>query len=324
MLSDLKNNADLEISIVQDVVSSIYGQLGTYPAEKTIKIRQYAYATAVTRLYAIFESFVEKTLATYLDYLSENKSFESLPESIKNEYRIGFSHVLSRIDQTRFKALSHESLIEKYHKAITNEIKYQFVSEALIRHDNNLRPNVIHSLFSRLDMKNFDSWLISSAENRDVFPEVEKIKEQFESELNNFIEFRNDSSHGIPDEIGSQSTIEKHCKLVSFAINAISSFLESEILSLLISSGQALKIGSISEVYKKANAAVLKANCGSFLNVGCYVYFKSKGEFYTQKINSIRINDEDFSEYWAKSDDIEIGFTCEKIPQLKSDVFIII
>lgn len=113
MLEVIKDNTEKDIIVVLDVFNDIYSGLTKASPFKVTKIRQYAYATAVTRLYAIFEHFIEKTLSSYLDYLSENKTYADLSPGLKREYRIGFSHVLSRIDQPRFSSLSHEGLIEK-------------------------------------------------------------------------------------------------------------------------------------------------------------------------------------------------------------------
>ncbi len=324
MLSALREKSKLEISIVNDVFFSIYKHLDEHEQSKVTNIRQYAYASAVTRLYAILENFVGKILASYLDYLSENKAYNELSGNIKNEYRIGFSHVLSRIDQTRFKSLTHEGLIEKYHKAINNDGKYQFVSEALIRHDNNLRPSVIFELFGRLNMKELESWIVSQAKNISFYQESDKTREQFESELNNFIEIRNDSSHGVPEHIGSPNTIERNCSFIDFLVSTISAYLESEILSLLVENGSAFKLGKVTEIYTKANAAILKANANLLLDLDGWFYFKENSDFYRQKIQSIRLDGVEVSSFWIKQDDYEIGISCERLPRKNTEVFFIL
>ena len=70
MLEVIKDNTEKDIIVVLDVFNDIYSGLTKVSPIKVTKIRQYAYATAVTRLYAIFEHFIEKALSTYLDYLS--------------------------------------------------------------------------------------------------------------------------------------------------------------------------------------------------------------------------------------------------------------
>ncbi|HHQ4314550.1 TPA: MAE_28990/MAE_18760 family HEPN-like nuclease, partial [Serratia fonticola] len=295
-----------------------------YPAVKINKVRQYAYATAVTRLYAIFENFIEKTLSSYLDFLAENKLYGELSSGIKNEYRIGFSHVLSRIEQPRFKSLTHEGLIDKYHKAINNIIGYQFVSEALIRHDNNLRLSVIFELFSRLGLKSLDNWLVLSAKDSDLYEDKEKSREQIESELSIFIELRNDSSHGVPEQIGSQSTIERHCELIRFLIVAITSYLESEILELLILGGKATKIGKISEVLTRANASILNINSRGLVSLECEYFFKESNDFYTQKINSIQIDDVPVTTFSIINDNSEVGIVCNRLPKKNAEVYMVI
>ncbi|WP_210513499.1 MAE_28990/MAE_18760 family HEPN-like nuclease [Pantoea ananatis] len=294
MLEVIKDNTEKDIIVVLDVFNDIYSGLTKVSPNKVTKIRQYAYATAVTRLYAIFEHFIEKTLSSYLDYLSENKTYADLSPGLKKEYRIGFSHVLSRIDQPRFSALNHEDLIEKYHRAINERVSdYQFIAEALIRHDNNLRPNVIFELFNRLGLTDLERWLVKSATEYGLYDSEERVKEQFESELNNLIEVRNDSSHGVPEQIGSQSILQRHCELIFFLVSSITSFVEREIFILLQLAGKTFKIGNVTEVFKRAGASVAKVNKKSFISLGVNYVFEDSFDFYTQKFSAVKLNDSD-------------------------------
>lgn len=324
MLEVIKDNTENDIIVVLDIFNDIYSGLAKAPPIKVTKIRQYAYATAVTRLYAIFEHFIEKTLSSYLDYLSENKTYADLPLGLKKEYRIGFSHVLSRIDQPRFSSLNHEDLIEKYHRAINESVSsYQFIAEALIRHDNNLRPNVIFELFSRLGLTGLESWLIMSAKEYGLYDSEERIKEQFESELNNFIEVRNDSSHGVPEQIGSQSILQRHCELIFLLVSSISSFIEREIFILLQLAGKTHKIGNVTEVFNRVGASVAKVNKKSIISLGVDYVFEDSFHFYTQKFNTVKLNDDDVgAEFSAMDDNVEIGIKCNRLPKKKTNIHI--
>lgn len=325
MLEVIKDNTEKDIIVVLDVFNDIYSGLGKVSPIKVTKIRQYAYATAVTRLYAIFEHFIEKTLSSYLDYLSENKTYADLSPSIKKEYRIGFSHVLSRIDQPRFSSLNHEDLIGKYHRAVNESVtNYQFVAEALIRHDNNLRPNVMFELFSRLGLTGLESWLIMSAKEYGLYDSEERIKEQFESELNNFIEVRNDSSHGVPEQIGSQSILQRHCELIFLLVNSITSFLEREIFILLQLAGKTFKIGNVTEVYGRSRASVAKVNKESIISLGVDYVFEDSFHFYKQKFIVVRLNDDDVdAEFSALDNNVEIGIQCDRLPKRKTNIHVV-
>lgn len=324
MLEVIKDNTEKDIIVVLDVFNDIYSGLTKVSPIKVTKIRQYAYATAVTRLYAIFEHFIVKTLSTYLDYLSENKTFADLSPGLKREYRIGFSHVLSRIDQPRFSSLNHEDLIEKYHRAINERVSnYQFIAETLIRHDNNLRPNVLFELFSRLGLTGLETWLIMSAKEYGLYDSEERIKEQLESELNNFIEVRNDSSHGVPEQIGSQSILQRHCELIFLLVSSITSFVEREIFMLLQMAGKTLKIGNITEVFNRAGASVAKVNEKSLISLSVNYVFEDSFNFYTQKFSTVKLNDDDVDAVFSALDNnVEIGIKCDRLPKKKTNIHI--
>ncbi|MEG6468733.1 MAE_28990/MAE_18760 family HEPN-like nuclease [Enterobacter bugandensis] len=324
MLDVIKDNTERDIIVFLDVFNNIYSGLSKVSPVKVTKIRQYAYATAVTRLYAIFEHFIEKTLSSYLDYLSENKSYADLSPGLKREYRIGFSHVLSRIDQPRFSSLNHEDLIEKYHRAINeNFISYQFVAEALIRHDNNLRPNVLFELFSRLGLTGLESWLISSVKEYGLYDSEERVKERFESEINNFIEVRNDSSHGVPEQIGSQSILQRNCELIFFLVNSITSFLEKEIFLLLQLTGKTINIGNVTEVFNKAGACVAVLNKGVVISLAENYFFEDSSHFYTQKFSAIKLNGNDINaDFSVLDNNMEIGIKCDRLPKRKTSIHV--
>lgn len=324
MLDVIKDNTEKDIIIVLDVFNNIYLGLSKVSSVKVTKIRQYAYAKAVTRLYAIFEHFIEKTLSSYLDYLSENKTYADLSPSLKREYRIGFSHVLSRIDQPRFSSLNHEDMIEKYHRAINENVSsYQFVAEALIRHDNNLRPNVLFELFSRLGLIGLESWLIMSVKEYGLYDSEERIKERFESEINNFIEVRNDSSHGVPEQIGSQSILQRNCELIFFLVNSITSFLEREIFLLLQLTGKTINIGNVTEVFNRAGACVATVKKGAVISLTENYVFEDSCHFYTQRFSAIQINDSDINAgFSVLNDNMEIGIKCDRLPKKKTSIHV--
>src|SRR4051794_10245947 len=129
MFDALLQNALTQIEVTEALIATHEEYASAQAADRERVVKQYAVASCVTRLYAIYEWFVETLLADYLDALPEILSYADLPDGLKVEYRMGISHVLSRLDADRYSHLKHENVIRWYHEALTGSA-YRFVVEA--------------------------------------------------------------------------------------------------------------------------------------------------------------------------------------------------
>lgn len=324
MLSQLAIKANKDIDVVKIALHLQIRSLEEFEGAERTKIRQHAFATSVTRIYAIFESFVNRALSDYLDFLSDAMTYESLPAGLKDEYRIGISHVLSKLHHDRFKNLIHETLVDKYHRAINNFSKYQFVTQALIRHDANLKLDVITGLFARLQLKDFDKWIENNSKIRSLYIDNEKIKERFDAELRKFIQDRNDCSHGLPENIGSEASILRYCELIDSAIFAISTYLNKNIINLKFQSGTAFKVGIVTEVFEKPRAYVAKINSGAIIDKENAFYFTEDYDVYSQSFSSIQLNGKIEENILVKDNDLELGLSGIRLARKNTEIFYMI
>ncbi|WP_262265084.1 MAE_28990/MAE_18760 family HEPN-like nuclease [Pantoea dispersa] len=323
MLFQLATKASKDIEIVKIALNLQTRSLDEFDGAERTKIRQHAFATSVTRIYAVFESFVNKALSDYLDFLSSSMSYDNLPVGIKDEYRIGISHVLSKLHHDRFKSLIHETLIDTYHKAINNYYNYQFVTQALIRHDANLKLEVISSLFSRLQLKEFDKWIENNHKIISLYEDGDRIKERFDAELKKFIQDRNDSSHGLPENIGGETAIMRYCLLIEAAINAITSYLNKNIINLKLQCGTAFKVGVVTEVFEKAQAYIAKINSGAIIDIQNVFYFCEDYDFYAQSFGSIQVDGAAYDSFIIKDNEFEVGLSGERLAKKRTEIFYI-
>ena len=111
MFSALENRCLQDIDTIYVLLDSHESLIETRP-DISHKIKIYSVSACVTRLYAIYENFVETAVSDYLDSLSECVKFDLLPYELKTEYRMGISYILSKIDQGRYDHLTHENIIK--------------------------------------------------------------------------------------------------------------------------------------------------------------------------------------------------------------------
>jgi hypothetical protein len=145
----LTSNALEQISVVEELIDVHQSLTVEREPDSRNRLKLYSVCSCVTRLYAIYERFVESIISDYLDAIPDLVPYQSLADELKKDYRMGISHVLSRIDSERYEHLAHENVILWYHEALTNSTKYRFVTEALTRHDHNLRLHIVDTLLGK-------------------------------------------------------------------------------------------------------------------------------------------------------------------------------
>jgi hypothetical protein len=325
MYSALTKNTLEKIYIIKDFVTIHQSIIAAQQeASKRQRMNIYAVSSCVTHLYAIFENFIETSISDYLDVIPELVSYQELSNELKNDYRIGISHVLSKIDNERYSHLTHENIVKWYHEALINSESYRFVTEALTRHDQNFRLHVIDSLFSRMQMKDLRSWLTHHAEIQSLYTENISIYEQLESELRDFIQLRNDASHGglELDELVGEDNLQRYCHLIEKLVLALSSYLHKCLLLKQYDAGKAKKVGVVSEVFGKNGAFIAQVINETSLSLGSSIHFVGSNYCFSQEILSLRIDDIDVEHLVSERDGHEVGVKCLNQVKKRADIYI--
>lgn len=285
------------------------------------KIREYTVSSCVTRLYAIIENFIETVISDYLDELAELVSFSSLPDELKNEYRIGFSYILSKIEQGRFDHLNHENVVEWYYEAIKDTAHYRFINEALTRHEQNFRLNIIESTFNKVQLKDFSSWLCKHPKIIELYAEDSSIHEQLESEIKGFVQLRNDASHGTIDNLEGDDNLKRFCELNTAMIHAISSFMRKSLITKQLEIGHLSESGLVTEIFHRNASFVAQFKSGVILRKGDRLIILESCDCYYEKIDSIMDNDNSVDEIRIETDDYEVGLKLSKLVKNKAKIF---
>lgn len=288
-------------------------------AHKRHEIKSYSQASSLTRLYAVYESFIEKILSEYLDFLSENYFFSEMSEGFKKEYRLGISHLLSRIDQGRYNHLNHDDIVTLYYRAINNHDSYQFVNDALTRHEQNFRLNILENLFSRVGLEGFCNWLVSNRNMLSYYDGAEISKEVVESKIKEFVQLRNDASHGEIDNLISSEVLKDYCNFLISLIEAVREFLVKSIIDKMKYKEKLLMHGKVTESYRN-NAVVIKLVASSNFSVGDDLYVVSGSSCFSTKCISIQLDSVDQESVKDLEMGVEVGVLCE-VPIKKNSFF---
>lgn len=322
MFGALESNALFQVAVAERLISSHEDLLSTHPEEMHGAIKLYAVASCVMRLYAIYERFVESLISDYLDLVPELTAFRDLPDGLKKEYRVGISHLLGKIDSERYSHLAHENVIRWYHEAVSDSQPYRFVVEALTRHEQNLRLDVVDNLMGRIGLASLRIWLGRTEHIGDLYEEQSSIVDQLESELRGFVQVRNDAAHGALSALQGRDNLLRYCELISALIRALTEFCYKCFLERQITTGRVRRIGTVSEVFHKAGAFILLLDPGEALAVGGVIHVVSQSHCRSGALESIMLNDQSVDRIVTAPRRVEVGVKCGVIPKKQASVYI--
>lgn len=322
MFEYLEKNSEENIEIIEKLIDIHTLSLEKYGDNERQKIKQFYLSSTVTRLYAILENFIHVIISDYLDTISELVRYDDLPEKFKTEYRIGISHILSKLEQRRYKHLNHENLIEWYHSAIKNEENYKIIPDALTRHEENFRLNIIESLFGKIQLKEFNQWLNFNNHLISHFEGSENVLELLDTELKEFIQLRNDASHGNLDVLEGEDRLKNYCSLIKSLIKCISEFFRYSLLLLKVEKNIIQELGVITEVYKQANANILVAKQRTKIRLKDRVLLLSKGNCFYEEITSLQEDGVSKDELEINKVELEIGIKFKKLSVIGTKLYL--
>lgn len=291
-------------------------------APDSTRWRVMEHSLVVGRLYAIYETFCETLLGDWIDFLTARMKFEELPEKLIEYYPHGFSAMVAMVPSPRYPLLTKESLVSNYYSALQGALEYSLNPECLIHHKNNFRLSELSEVFGRCGVGDIGGWLSKNTElvaalSDDSNRSLELIK----TRLSDFIQYRNDSSHGSvsPDEILGYDELGELIEFIIVFCNALDGLVRWKMMECLLQLGEARHIGYISEVFRKSEACICTTKESKFF-VGQSVFLRKGADFTEEKIKSVRYYDKDVSEFDAK-DGVELGLRFEQVPQKGSDVY---
>jgi hypothetical protein len=266
------------------------------------------HCTAVTRLYAIYERFVEDLISDWLRFLPELVScYSNLEKKIQNTHREGVGRLLIDLNKNRYQHLSVDQVVQGLFSGIAGTEKYALLPEAFLLHEQNLRKEIIEKLLADAGIENAWKWVINHREIRNFVEEVRGSQNTAEGELKQLVDYRNEAAHGAIDEIlGTQELLDLG-DFVEALCKALAELVTYQIISRKTLIRQAKKIGTITEWHKKPGAAVAKVR-ETTLSVGGNLWLVSESSSYCQlaKIESIKINDMS-KEQEEITSEIEVG-----------------
>jgi len=279
----------------------------------------------VTHLYALFEQFFEETIADWMDFLASAYIFHQLPAKMQAAYQAGFAKVVGKLPSPRFTAFTVNNLVADFHEALKGGKTYRLEPNFITYRSNNLRWNEICEIISRCDIPDLNGWV--NANDRvlgHLRGPPQNNAEQIESRLADFVQYRNDCSHGVatPDEILGHDDLLEMIEFVTVIADSLSQLISWKKVETLLNNNRAKHIGKADEVYHQAGAIVVQSS-NTTISVGQKLYWKTGGNFGVTEVLSLRVNDVNMTTI-DTTDPIAVGLKLTFLPKkgtkLLSDV----
>ena len=256
--------------------------------------RVYAHCSVVTRLYAIYEHFVENLVSDWLGLLPGLFShYSDLEERVRTTHQIGVGRLLLELKKNRYEHLSPEEVVRGLFRGVTGEEEYELLPNAFLLHEQNLRKETLEKLFADAGIPNAWAWVDKHRAVKNFVEEVRGSQNTAEGELNELISYRNDAAHKAPIDnfLGSSALLEL-CDFVESLCQALTELVTYQVIERKKLIGQAREIGQITEWFHKPKAAVVTVE-EITLSVGSSLFLVGEGSSCCQlaTIKSIQMND---------------------------------
>jgi hypothetical protein len=247
------------------------------------------HCAAVTRSYALFESFVLQILREYLAFLTKSYTFAELGPDFRAKYVRGLGKILSEHEKQRYQNLDVASVIAAASDALAGRAGYQLQAEALLRADQNLRMSEIQRLFAQCGLDNIEAWIGSHLAVKDFFSEESRLSETAVSELKQIVDYRNEAAHGDVDDVLGAEVLVEFTHFFEALCKSINDFVQYDTLRRAKALGQATVVGVISERFRE-DIVVAKVR-NATISVGDVLYVLGNNLTMTADIRSIHVND---------------------------------
>lgn len=293
------------------------------PSEEEWEI--YDRSAVVTRLYAIYERFVEDLISDWLRRMPDLvPRYSDLGEKIQNTHREGIGRLLIDIKKNRFQHLSVEKVVQGLSCGITDTGKYELLPDAFLLHEQNLRKEVLETVLKNAGIDEAWKWVINHKEIKYFVEELRGNQNTAEGELKQLVDYRNKAAHGSTDEIlGTQELLDLG-DFVEALCNSLADLVTYNIILLQSHRGLVREIGKITEWFKKPQAGVAKVKEVT-LTVEERVFLVLVNDelsyCYAAKIESIQLNDISHNQVEITSE-AEVGLKFDRDARIGLTIYV--
>lgn len=145
---------------------------------KSLNTSQIQCNAVIISLYGCFENYIDNLLADYISVVFEKtEDYESLPEKMKDKYRLKIGEYLSNPQRYKGWDISFSEIIKNYSDVLSSDFIDHVEKRFLCAHSGNLRTEELINLLTSIGISEVREKIISSAELRDYYINTADLEE---------------------------------------------------------------------------------------------------------------------------------------------------
>jgi hypothetical protein len=266
--------------------------VGALPSKLDWQI--YDHSAGITRLYAAYERFVNDLVSAYVGMLPElYRTAGELPETIAVNHRIGIGQILVRIgSHKRHKDIEETAVIRALSAGLGGETHYTLIPEAFLVERLNYRMDVLGAIFGNLGFEETGRQISSHPSVAEFMRTTRGESDTAQGELDSFVKYRNEASHGTPEQILARDEIKKIGHFIIHVCSALADMVADEVARRHMQLGNSTTVASITEIHYRGAVVVARMN-KMVLSVGDELFIYSDKICRRTKVESIQVNNQD-------------------------------
>jgi len=247
----------------------------------------YDHCAAFTRLYAVFEQFIEELVGEYLRMLPNMYlKYEDLPENVKTQHRIGIGQILLKLGKEGlYSHLDEKQIIQHLAEALIGSPNYSLLPDAFFLDPHNYRADVLRRLFQQLGFEDCWAWVeahplvLAYMDTRDKTETPATI-------LHDLVEYRNKAAHTSVTETVATDEIKSIADCVVVICEALAQVVMKQVVRRREELGEVVHVGDV--IHKYSDHIVGVRTSAGKITVGDEIIVVRKHACYKVGVISIR------------------------------------
>ncbi|HEY1528352.1 MAG TPA: MAE_28990/MAE_18760 family HEPN-like nuclease [Candidatus Angelobacter sp.] len=250
----------------------------------------YDHCAAFTRLYAVYEQFVEDLASDYLRVLPDlYRKYLDLPVNVRKQHRIGIGQILMKLGKDGpYKELDEGSVIKGWSEGLAGNLRYTLLPDAFLIDPQNYRAEILAGLFRYLGIEDCWTWIENHPMVLEFMARERDVNETPKTLLHDFVEYRNKASHTKVGDIVATEEIKSIADFVAVLSQALAQLVMKRVVQQKINLGEAARAGKV--LNRFSDFIVGAQMAAGTVAVGDELVVIHKHSCYRAEVTSIRSN----------------------------------
>jgi hypothetical protein len=252
----------------------------------------YDHCAAFTRLYAVYEQFVENLASEYLRMLpSLYVRYEDLPPGVTTQHRLGTAQVLQKLGKDGpYRDLEERSIIGDLSHGLLGNPNYKLLRHAFLIDPQNYRAEVVSKLFSYLGFENSWAWVEKHPATLKFMLRHRDPTDTAKTLLHEFVETRNEASHTLVHDTVATEEIKLTADFIIVLSQALAQLVMRHVVQRRKQLGEVTEVGRV--IHKFSNQIVGAKMMAGTVTIGDSLVVMQEQSCYETTIRSIQIQKE--------------------------------